>query len=1529
MKPVKIFVASPNDALPERKTTSRVVERLQAEYQSLNIELYRYEDGHFFSAHDNYQAQIPDTTGFDIVVGIFWSHVGSPVPADYPKLPDGRAYPSHTAFELLTAIQAREAGKDLPDVLVYRKQKELSVPVNDAAARQQRDEQLNQLTDFVSEWFENKDEGVIRVSQPFEDTEDFAQKLEHDLRAWLRERRQPRTERKWRIEDDGSPFCGLSAFDGAHSRVFFGRHADIDRALDLLEDAQTAGFPFLLIEGPSGCGKSSLAKAGIIPRLQRRDPNLRSAELRPNDETDPFLSLATSLVQNGALPELLEGDFETEQEIADIFRAKRLEPIRKALRRAGESDQHGVNPDNANPVRVVLLVDQFESLLDQSFSNETQTLFALFIMSLVRSGAFTVIATVRPAARATMVSMEGLARLVDGRTMLTLRPLGIDNLSDIIRKPAEAAGIAFERDGNGRGLDEVILEDSRQGNALPLLQYTLAQLFALSFERFANDRRHPDEFEANEPILTFTHADYVAIGGIDGALAKQSEKAFAAVSKAAKDSLRELLRALTGLSREAAADSMNLVLRPARIDNLSSSANELAFALLERRIITTFDSKGDTIGFAHERVLTAWPRAKEALEAESTFLRVRNEIQMAEERWRRAGRPASLLLTGPPLAEALQLLKKYPGESDLQPDFIKQSSRRADLGKILISGIAAVFALLAFLAVFQAERAEQRRDNALIAQSRFIADQARQQREMGDHGTALLLALEALPSNLENPERPVVDEALWELDQAARGLREELTFRVPYAADDTAAAARSAATSLNTAELHPDGETVLASSLDGKVHRWDIQTGDYLKAIDSFAGGEISQLALSHDGKTLAIAGRLDGRARVSFVDMSSGTEIRAIAPVSFFDRSFLPAIPWVNFSPDGKLITIAITTERVQVWPVPTDDRPISQFASLRLEGEQYMHGTYWLDEGKKLALIGRLGEVKLVSFDEEGVRKEEVFELDLDGHDQGRGDNEDVVAVDNSGEPGTLYILSSRGDLFSLTFEGPNFVANICRDSDSCDFSGGRFSAERKLFLLSDADGSFIGFWDDGYGYLAFGRAGIYSFDRGESDIFSSTAVFHPIDGDAWVAFRDDGQISMHARDVFEVWRSGAFDNPPDAQELGNTSLSFTHDGDHIVSLHRLSLKRWDVAAPVRNIESPSAIAEEPNSLVSDMDAEELWDEQAQLPYAGDGCPYLEAMYPTYEGTSLRYDRELICIYEDGSVVVWDMNKGRVITEASVKKLLQSEAAQNDGNNSLIYLPSTDGRYVWSLLNTDVEDLYFFSLQNEKTWAVFLSDTHPPIMSEPRWSGERCLIDFDAYSRLNYQGRASPDIPLHWAGPNCQEGDIFPLHTIIDDFLKKLSSNQLIRWDSVDSNFYFDEGDTGKLLYSLYIFPNRAVHTVVDLNQRSLALQWQFNNVPSDPNYRGITIFESDNLIIERGRQIIRARDFGTGEILTEFRPWQPGWISLSNEGRSLIVETRFSKQEFPLWHDRAELLEYAQKRKPRELTSEQRQRFFLEEQ
>src|SRR5215467_5703795 len=93
LRHVRVFVSSPGDTIHERGRVDRVVERLNGEFaETARLETIRWET-EFYRAHAAFQAEIPEASECDIVIGIFRHRIGIELPPDFAlRLPDGSPY---------------------------------------------------------------------------------------------------------------------------------------------------------------------------------------------------------------------------------------------------------------------------------------------------------------------------------------------------------------------------------------------------------------------------------------------------------------------------------------------------------------------------------------------------------------------------------------------------------------------------------------------------------------------------------------------------------------------------------------------------------------------------------------------------------------------------------------------------------------------------------------------------------------------------------------------------------------------------------------------------------------------------------------------------------------------------------------------------------------------------------------------------------------------------------------------------------------------------------------------------------------------------------------------------------------------------------------------------------------------------------------------------------------------------------------------------------------------------------------------
>ena len=709
VRKVKIFVSSPDDVALERGRVQSVTAKLNREYAGLvQFETILWEE-HFYTADKSFQPQIPEAVASDIVVPIFWTRIGTELPAEFPNMANGKPYPSGTAYELLTALEASRA-RGVPDVYVFRKTADATLPMADADRRRQAQTQLDALEAFWSEWFRSEKGEFKAAFQNFPSTDAFEQQVERLLRQWLETRGLLGPRIAW-PKEKGSPFPGLAPFEAEHAEVFFGRAHVTDEARRRLAGAAERGTTFLLIVGASGSGKSSLARAGLIPRLTT--PGMaalvdlwRVARMKPGDgQAGPLIALATALLAPDALPELAQGDYPTAASLADNLRrgsTASVQPIIGALGRVAEAAQRERHAAQAPKPALVLLVDQFEELFVQRVSDAERAAFAESLRQLVATGRVWVVATLRADFYELLLKQPVLQALKETGASLDLGPPGPAELAEIVRAPIASAALVFETDTAKGELGDRLLADAKSADSLPLLQFTLRQLY---------ERR---EEIAGEVRLT--HAAYEQLGGLAGAIAAEAERAVSSLPAQAVATLPRLVRRLAEPTREGKALTMRELSR-AEVAREASEVTLIDALLTARILIARTDVDGrPTLRLAHDAVLASWPRAREAAQASREFYRVRAEVEEALRRWQEHGRPKDRLIQpGVPLAEAENLVRRFGTELTSQLiDYVTASRNRArrrqrfeQAAALFFFGLATAAILASMFAYWERGRAQQ------------------------------------------------------------------------------------------------------------------------------------------------------------------------------------------------------------------------------------------------------------------------------------------------------------------------------------------------------------------------------------------------------------------------------------------------------------------------------------------------------------------------------------------------------------------------------------------------------------------------------------------------------------------------------------------------------------------------------------------------------------------------------------------------------------------------------------------------------
>jgi DNA-binding response OmpR family regulator len=179
-----VFISSPGDVIPERRALKRILERLNREFtgQLFLVPILWEEEP--LLASETFQSQIHPPSETDIYIGIFWSRLGSPLPKDITR-EDGSRYLSGSEYEFEDAMTAfKKTGS--PDLLIYFKNAEISIPLTNRQEVYGRVEQKERLEHFVRHWFMTEDgESYTGAFHGFSETEQLEEMVLGHLRKLL------------------------------------------------------------------------------------------------------------------------------------------------------------------------------------------------------------------------------------------------------------------------------------------------------------------------------------------------------------------------------------------------------------------------------------------------------------------------------------------------------------------------------------------------------------------------------------------------------------------------------------------------------------------------------------------------------------------------------------------------------------------------------------------------------------------------------------------------------------------------------------------------------------------------------------------------------------------------------------------------------------------------------------------------------------------------------------------------------------------------------------------------------------------------------------------------------------------------------------------------------------------------------------------------------------------------------------------------------------------------------------------------
>jgi transcriptional regulator with XRE-family HTH domain len=472
------------------------------------------------------------------------------------------------------------------------------------------------------------------------------------------------------LPEPRNPYKGLQAFSGDDRGDFFGRDRFIAELAQTLnkslaaEGTSPSSARMLAIVGPSGSGKSSVVLAGLLPRLQAG-------------------ALAGS--QNWVyLDPIIPGNHSIEAfafAFAKCLPDRSLMTIREDLSDDSTSGVHllACMLGKQRETRVVLFVDQFEEVFTQTTSEEERQHFLDLLVTAMSEpqGPAIVILTLRADFYDRPMQYPDLFHLIEAHHSFVL-PMDLKELRDVIEKPAELPDVQLTFEGNL--VSDLLFEVQEQVGALPLLQFTLDQLF----QRRDSHRLTLRAFEE--------------IGGVKGAVAKHAETTYNSLPS---EEHRRLARGLFLRLIDPGVTTQDTTRRRIpRSELVLSNSKETAIleqvtrAFISARLLTSNSKSGKaTVEVSHEAVIREWTRLAEWLDAAREDVHRQQTISEDASEWEQLGKPRDRLYRGTQLKEAQTWASRNTPSWD-EAAFLRASASRQKRTRISLVAIYMLIILL-------------------------------------------------------------------------------------------------------------------------------------------------------------------------------------------------------------------------------------------------------------------------------------------------------------------------------------------------------------------------------------------------------------------------------------------------------------------------------------------------------------------------------------------------------------------------------------------------------------------------------------------------------------------------------------------------------------------------------------------------------------------------------------------------------------------------------------------------------------------
>lgn len=737
------------------------------------------------------------------------------------------------------------------------------------------------------------------------------------------------------LDYESNPYKGLEDFEEEDGKLFFGRQRMLDKLWSHLREKNKP--PLTLLLGDTGSGKSSLVKAGLLPRLRTENWHILGP-MRPGNS--PVKTLVETIGSNASEEE------QTEQGLVKKLREWR---------------------QNHPTTRLLLVIDQFHELVTLCPRLRERKFIALLEKMLVdRALDLEILITLRSdfEPRFTKMlsdsvgvsfsrysyKMEDVDRILSTRVWMS--PMTQDELREVIEKPAEERVLYFEPP---ELVDKLINDVVQMPGALPLLSFTLSELYLKYIQRRGDDR-------------TMRESDYNQLGGVMGALTNRATEEYEALLKfdpAYEKTLRWLM--LRMIAIEGGVSTRRRVPR-SELRYPDSQENQRVKTAIESfsdaRLIVEGNETGEDpyVEPAHDALVTGWDLLlnwKNQYQEDLTLQRMVNNAAIA---WRDNQRQVSDLWDENSRLPKLQEIRKSQDNwlNQLETEFVDRSikQKRKSQGRFLLY-LAAIIAVVMGLGGLSFARRVQ------IGMAEISIDIANSEVLFANNQQ-----LEALQKTIQVGAR--LKQSLWHKIWPERQLQNQVSQTLQKMVNGVQERNRIEGDRYQVWSVifSPDGMKLATAESNGRVHLWD-KFGKELSVLTGHTE-RVSSISFSPDGQLLATAAA-DGTARLW--DLSDGQQL---VEISGHQGQVLS----VSFRPDGLGLATSGSDGTVRLWDL--SGQQLEQFkahegwvwsVSFSPNGSQLAtasgDGTanLWDKQGKKLAEFkGHQRRVNSISFSPDG---------------------------------------------------------------------------------------------------------------------------------------------------------------------------------------------------------------------------------------------------------------------------------------------------------------------------------------------------------------------------------------------------------------------------------------------------------------------------------------------------------------------------------------------------------------------------------